>query len=260
MIFFDESKPNKYAALKKLLVPKKLLHTNPKSHYERLKYHRYGENDGSYVLPEIWYDFNVLSYGIGNDPEGVSFETSISDRCKTLHMYDGSIMMPPIEIDGEFFSFNVDAQNFKSHVDKATYDKSARRNILKMDIEGHEYSVLSNNLKTLLKFDALCIEFHSLIEEIPSGWELEPQLREAKKLDKRDLFTELNKEFYLWHIHGNNHGPRYVDFPDSIEVTYINKHAALNSGPVDFSFPIECDTANYKGVKDYVLDWWIWLR
>lgn len=257
MIYFDSSKPNKYRDLKKLLIPHKL---------ESLTWERFGERDGSYVLAKELSHFEgnrVLSYGVGDDPAGVSFETRLSDEGDYVHAYDGSIDEFPKQIQGniKFFKEFATAENFKDHIDLLLQEGDGHsQNILKMDIEGNEYDWLTEENLNLLSnnFNQFVIEVHSLIEEVPEGWVVEPQMIEAKNNPKKvkKFFEDLNKHFYLFHLHGNNHSPRYVDFPDSLELTYINKKAARSFGYNLVSFPIVgLDKPNYNEREDYVLDW-----
>ena len=131
-----------------------------------------------------------------------------------------------------------------------------------MDIEGCEYDWLTEeNLKILFDtFDQLTLEVHGLIEEVPDGWIIDPPIQDAKdNLQKKiDFFKRLNEYFYLFHIHGNNHSPRFVDFPDSLELTYVNKKVCkklgINNNPCPDN---DVDEANYEGREDYVLDWWV---
>ena len=257
MIFFDENNPNKYKKLKKLLVPKKTEITPKKV--------KVGSGDGGYVLDPSRVD-TVLSYGIGENKEAMSFEIEMLKMGCKVHMYDGALEQLPIKNpekkggDPKFFSENLDADNFKKHVNRLQI-KSRNTAVLKMDIEGHEYSWLtSDNLKILSdNFGQFCIEVHSLIEETPQGWVLEPQLKEAKENKQKVLsfFQKLNDKFTLTHIHGNNHSPRYVDLPDCLELTYVNNDV-IGVGGIDYSrFPVDgLDEPNYNMREDYVLDWW----
>ena len=252
MIFFDENNPNKYRELKKLLVPKDC----------NLEFKRFGSKDGSYVLPANIQNANILSYGIGSDPNGVSFEKSLDKDCNILHMYDGSIDSPPIKFDhGVFYKEYLTESNFKDHINKFT-DTFSGPSILKMDIEGNEYDWLTKKNEELLyyNFDIFAVELHSLIQEIPDGWVLEPQLLDTKQNPNKPLsfLKRLNEHFFPWHIHGNNHSPRYVDFPDSLEVTFLNRAIyGKNLKKRKEKFPLDIDEPNFDGRPDYVLDWWL---
>jgi hypothetical protein len=177
-------------------------------------------------------------------------------------MYDGSIDQPPLKIEptSKFFKEFLTSDNFKYHCDSFSSEEK-KKNILKIDVEGCEYDWLTeDNLEIISKkFGQVILEVHSLIEEIPEGWVLEPEMIEAKKdRDKVERFFHLmNSKFHLFHLHGNNHAPSYVDFPDSMELTYVNKDCSTFS-EVDYSeFPIEgLDEPNYDSKPDYVLNWW----
>jgi len=273
MLFFDENNPNKYAALKKELVPHNLIYL-PDVKYEKKKF---GKGDGSYVL--AFYDDNfygesisVLSYGVGDDPLGVSFEQSLSEvgaKSLIINMYDGSIDELPAAVDSAlFFKEHLTPDNFKDHVADLLGDGYmsgiSRPNvlILKMDIEGNEYNWFTDeNLEILAnKFDQFTLEVHGLIEETPDDWIIEPAIQDAKNnLQKKvDFFKKLNQHFYLFHIHGNNHAPRYVDFPDSLELTYVNKRICDSIGVSQQRCPdLSVDEPNFDGRPEFVLDWWI---
>lgn len=269
MTFFDPENPNKYSALKKLIVPFYLLNRGRDKSFSR---ERIGKKDGSYVLANhIGYftgkSVSLLSYGIGNDPLGVSFEEEFSKLdCAevNIEMFDGSIDEPPANIPfSNFHKENLTAENFKDHIELIKSHNSDI-NILKMDIEGHEYDFLTKeNMKLVYEyFDQFTIEVHSLIEEIPEGWSLEPQLEKFKQKEseekKRTFFKLLNDSFNLFHIHANNHAPKYVDFPDSLELTYLSNKISYSFGVSNQRFPIEgLDEPNYDGRPDYRLDYWI---
>ena len=82
---------------------------------------------------------------------------------------------------------------------------------------------------------------------------------DPEKTDGYDeFFKKLNQHFYLFHIHGNNHAPRYVDFPDSLELTYVNKRVCDSIGVSQQRCPdLSVDEPNFDGRPDYVLDYWI---
>lgn len=260
MIFFDERNPNKYKEIKKLLVP--YMH-------EGVKKVKVGKGDGGYVV-NLTHCATVLSYGIGSDPEGVSFETSMLDFGCRVDMYDGSIEEFPLDLKefggiSNFYSEYLTPYNFKDHVEKIKKDSYCLEPfnaVLKMDIEGHEYDWLTDeNLQILANnFGQFTVEVHSLIEEIPEDWKVEPQLLAAKKNPEKVIkfFEKLNSQFDLWHIHANNHAPRYVDFPDSLELTYLNSNIYTDNCGVDYSnYPIKgLDEPNFEGREDYILDWW----
>ncbi len=273
MLYFDPENPNKYAALKKELVPHDLVYRldceNEDLKYEKEKF---GKGDGSYVLAncdDYFYGERLflLSYGIGDDPLGVSFEQSFDNeelglKALTIHAYDGSIDSLPAPINHTcFFKEYLTKDNFKNHV-KWLDIVSPTLSVLKMDVEGCEYEFLTDeNLKILAdNFDQFTLEVHGLIEESPEGWVYNEQTLEAKKnlSMKVDFFKKLNQHFYLFHIHGNNHAPRYVDFPDSLELTYVNKRICDSIGVSQQRCPdSSVDEPNFDGRPEFILDWWI---
>lgn len=268
MIFFDEQNPNKYSKLKDLFVPHivspKGWNWKGRKQDELYEFMRCGTGDGSYIMPRQMVDnadLKILSYGIGDDPEGVSFEQSL-DKFPIV-MYDGSIDEVPAKVKkGKFYKEFLCADNFHSHLKENGFGGGTNFNVLKMDIEGHEYEWLTDDNMDLLfsYFTVVCIEVHSLIEEVPEGWTLEPQLKQAKGdlAGKLRFFHDMNQNFWLWHMHANNHAPRYVDFPDSLELTYINKKWGRSQGIRCEKFPIDgLDEPNFDGRNDYVLDWWL---
>ena len=267
MIFFDPRNPNKYENLKRELIPYTLNDLNDKNLIKK----KFGNGDGGYILAchDKYFDnesFSFLSYGIGGDPSGVSFEQSLDKigiKNLFIDMYDGSIDSLPTEVSGSsFFKEYLTPYNFKKHVTNLIEKSNSDKFILKMDIEGCEYDWLTEeNLKILFDtFDQLTLEVHGLIEEVPDGWIIDPPIQDAKdNLQKKiDFFKRLNEYFYLFHIHGNNHSPRFVDFPDSLELTYVNKKVCkklgINNNPCPDN---DVDEANYEGREDYVLDWWV---
>lgn len=259
MIYFDSKNPNKYSGLKKLLVP----HLFWNEFGDFLTKKRYGNGDGSYVLcPErINSDCAILSYGIGEDKSGTGFERELSPT-NPVFCYDPN----PKSVEalwGTSCSFSQEAltkDNFKYHC--AGLEENGENHILKMDIEGAEYDWLTNDNFDILcnNFGQLTFEVHGLIEESPEGWVYNEHVIRAKnnlKL-KEDFFKKLNKEFTLFHIHGNNHSPRYVDFPDSLELTYLRNSKEYLTEPDNSRYPKEgLDKPNFDGREDYVLDWWI---
>lgn len=262
MIFFDETNPNKYSKLKKALVPFDLYDEEASCFFQKK---RFGSGDGGYVLASHEFYFkdksiSVLSYGVGNDPKGLGFECEFSKLGANLHLYDGSVESIPVDIpNAKFWSENLCESNFKRHIKNF---KKGDINILKMDIEGCEYgwSKEENIELSFDVFDQIAIEVHGMIEESPEGWKYNEETIEAKKhLNlKLDFLKRLNDRFYLFHIHGNNHSPRYVDFPDSLELTYVNKKKADRYGINKTRCPDKnVDEPNFDGRPDYILDFWI---
>lgn len=255
MIFFDPNNPNKYKKVKKLLVPRSIFN---------FRFKRIGENDGSYVLPESISDnLAVLSYGIGDDPMGVSFEQEIDKNLNNyLQMYDGSIDEVPVKLSDRalFFKEFLTPENFINHFKLFQKNRTQKYSVLKMDIEGCEYNWLNDvNYYLLNTFDVFCVEVHGLIEERPQGWVFPEAMEEVKKDGEKVLsfLKRIKENFVLFHMHGNNHSPRYVDLPDSLELTYVHKRNIYKNTVRKEKFPVDIlDKPNYNAADDYVLDWW----
>ena len=259
MIYFDEKSPNKYSSLKKLITP------NDISGLTRV---RYGQKDGSYVMAkEIFEGSRVLSYGINSDPNGCSFEEDVFEICEEIHMYDGSIDGYParknLPDNASFYKEFVTKDNFKSHFDKI-FKSNESKYTIKMDIDGCEYDIfMEDNLDIISKhISQISFECHGLIEEHPPEWNVLQKILDIKKdMPKKEKFLNwLNKHFVLFHAHGNNHCPRYMDFPETLEMLYVNKKEIQDCVfiPCNYSMPIEgLDSPNYDGRSDYILDWWL---
>jgi len=82
--------------------------------------------------------------------------------------------------------------------------------LLKMDIEGGEYDVVDAVVRHAAKVACFVVEFHSL-----GG--------RAEAFDA--AIAALSGPFHVVHVHGNNCRPydASIDFPDTIEVTFVNR-------------------------------------
>jgi hypothetical protein len=118
-----------------------------------------------------------------------------------------------------------------------------------MDIEGGEYPwLLSLNEELLHNFKQIVIEFHGITND---GWN-------AVYYDKVKCLEKLAKTHYIVHAHGNNHGPVVNNFPDVIELTYVNKkyfesEPTLNTKPLPIP---ELDFPNKLNNKDIDLNFY----
>jgi hypothetical protein len=127
---------------------------------EKLK--RYGSvGDGGYVLPinAVNKSKFLISGGIENNNE---FEINLARLGITGIQIDNSIEKPPTLHKKLSFMRATLGNLHEVDIDDLTAGFPARVNgILKLDIEGAEYSVL-NSLKDLDKFNAITVEFHNL--------------------------------------------------------------------------------------------------
>lgn len=87
---------------------------------------------------------------------------------------------------------------------------------LKMDIEGSEYDVIEDILKYKNKINGIVIEFHNL-----------------KQLWNEFIYlvTELNNDYEIIHLHGNNCGGTIADtqVPNLVEVSFMKRTLLTSS-------------------------------
>ena len=127
---------------------------------EKLK--RYGSvGDGGYVLPvkAVNKSIFLISGGIENNNE---FEINLARLGITGIQIDNSIDKPPVLHKNLSFIRATLGNIHEVDINKLiTRFPASASGILKLDIEGAEYSVM-NSLKNLDKFNAVTVEFHNL--------------------------------------------------------------------------------------------------
>lgn len=177
------------------------------------------QNDGGYVVVKDFSknDF-LISMGVADD---INFEADISPLIAGIDLYDDSIQALPGKIsNGKFFKERIGKFPNISIADAILRTEHTQDLILKMDIEGSEWEVLSQLAVTdLLKFRQLIIEFHFLANS------LEPIDYDSKI----SVLKKLAENFYILNSHPNNCGDLFVIenllLPDVIEVTYVRKNS-----------------------------------
>ena len=122
-------------------------------------------------------------------------------------------------------------------------------NILQMDIEGSEYSViLDTPIETLKKFRIILIEFHDFdLLFSKFGFDI-----------IESCFNKLLREFKVVHIHPNNCCGSFVQngisLPRVLEFSFINKNRLSK---IDYSnatdFPHNLDVKNVKELEEITL-------
>lgn len=194
----------------------------------------------------------VYSYGINND---ISFENDLLQYTRSpIFMYDHTI--EDIPFHREQFRFKKEegnTENLIKHINE-TFPRSNKL-LLKMDIEGCEWDLLENlNEVILTRFEQMVIEFHNLAF-LQNEYFGQFNITYNKMLN---VFSKLNKHFYLGHIHGNNCGG-FKDIPNTIECTYIRKDMVWGSPSIETqAYPIPgIDYPNNINLPDYRLDWWL---
>ena len=124
-------------------------------------------NDGGYVVMELPGTYDVLiSGGIGKD---VTFEQQmmqLNPDIQTCLAFDGTINFLPCENKDpkiKFYRQNLGASNNSRICNLSQHLKDVRNAFLKIDIEGHEFRLLSSlYMHDLLKnVKQLIVEFHT---------------------------------------------------------------------------------------------------
>lgn len=110
--------------------------------------------------------------------------------------------------------------------------------MLKIDIEGDEFEILKDINIYSDQIHTLIIEFHELNKNY-------------SKFEK--LIKEINKKFYIIHIHGNNvTGINELGLPNTLEISFLNYNLFFNENKKTKSkFPIKnLDFPNHKYIED----------
>ncbi|MCF2907725.1 FkbM family methyltransferase [Pseudoalteromonas sp. DL2-H2.2] len=112
---------------------------------------------------------------------------------------------------------------------------------LKMDIEGAEYQVIDDLCKHADRINVVAAEFHHL---------------DTHTEHFNQFIAAMSERFHVVHIHGNNYG-RYVDtidFPETVEITFINKTLMPDAQASTHSYPVAgLDFPNNPKKPDYSL-------
>ncbi len=208
-------------------------------------------NDGGYVLPkQLLQDSECLfSYGINND---ITFdEHYIQLTGKKVYAYDHTIeniysKHPDLFTwykEGLSGTNKEQTDNFLNHYRQL---KLSKRVLLKIDVEGCEYEWLENtDIQKLASITTgIVIEFHYLSDETYRNRFI-------------TILENLNKHFYLCHVHGNNCGSTFeykgYIVPEVLELTFISKEIIKDVELDKASYPTELDSPNAAQLKDYVL-------
>ena len=109
--------------------------------------------------------------------------------------------------------------------------------VVKIDIEGSEYRILSDIVKMKDSIDILIIEFH----------DIDIHLENIKK-----FITDFN--FHITHLHVNNYSnPDVNGLPKDIEVTF-QKHSAIVENS-NTRYPLSIDMPSNKLQPDFDIQW-----
>jgi len=215
--------------------------------------------DGGYV---VWVEPAqttlcdvAWSYGVDTD---ISFERQLAANA-VVHLFDHTVACLPSWHPN--FIFHREALSDKvlpgvagtlnSHFNLLNA-ASDQRLLLKMDVEGAEYSaLLSADDGVISRIDQLCLELH---------WLLRPDRGGSFEL-KALALERIQKHFVLLHAHGNNYGDiGYCDgceLPDVLEVLYVNRRLLGDEDLQPNSRPLpdpQLDAQNCAFVPDVALN------
>lgn len=211
-------------------------------------------NDGGYVMLDNFGLSKVAySFGIFDD---VTWDKYMVEHGFDVYMYDHTIEGLPEENDKfHWKKIGLSGIYKEEYPELRTLPMLLEDNghsgqkhmILKMDIEGAEWSCFSNlQEKYLEQFDQLLLELHDMNN--PYKYELITRV-----LDK------LNQSHQLVHVHGNNNDVytmvNGLVMPNVIEVTYL-KRDLCDFEEMDSCFPDELDRANNESWPDIFLGKW----
>jgi hypothetical protein len=209
-----------------------------------------GNADGAYLLPDDLDGIKALfSPGVA---EVATFETAMGARGITCYLADASVTSPPFE--NPAFHFEAKFLGLRETQEFTTidawvdaYEPGDHDLLLQMDIEGAEWTVLSNVSDHLLgRFRIIVLEVHSM------GQLLDPYGKQIIM----EVLTRMLSTHHLVHNHPNNCGRlfrcRGVEVPDVMEMTFLRKDRAEPLGYAR-TFPHPLDIVNSSNLPLQIL-------
>jgi hypothetical protein len=212
-----------------------------------------GSGDGSYVLVDRLRKIQpVLSFGIG---PSVQFESDMATRGHDVLMFDHTVDKLPAEHE----RLTWFREGIMSHSDPEknlfTLAEHAEKlppgccnAILKMDVEGAEWSIFNTTSMDLLcRFEQITFELHDLARLEDNDFN--PVARNA--------FLMLASCFTLCHVHANNFGNIRViancfPIPEALELTYIRTDLVTRA-PSSTVYPTELDRPNFHQFPELMM-------
>jgi hypothetical protein len=216
---------------------------------------RRGHNaDGGYVMLDDHID-NTVAYSLGISDE-VSWDLDMAKSGCQVFQYDHTIQRAPrVHPNLHFSRIGIAGRSspdgvFKSLSDLVHENGNDGRSdmILKMDIEGSEWSVVRElRQSTLNQFSHVLIEWHFDFHEIAGVDSLGLVLSTLEKI---------NASHQVIHVHANNCGRMAVvagvSIPEGIEVTYVRRNSHLFE-ECRKVYPTPLDRPNDPNMPDYIL-------
>jgi len=177
-----------------------------------------------------------------------------------IFMYDPTInALPQYNKRFHFFKEGISGIEVKEqslntleHFVKRNGHEDKDNMILKMDVEGAEWSFLSTVSSELLgKFDQMVFEFHFMTQ---------PKDLSVMSATLACL-NKINQTHSLVHLHANNYGSVLilddkVLFPDVLELTYVKTSNYELVDDENICLPIALDRSNNGATQDIPLGFW----
>ena len=218
------------------------------------KYTRVGQQyDGGYIMlddvPSRKIDA-AYSFGISSD---VSWDEEIAGLGIDIYMYDHTIEKLPKQ-NPRFHFFKEGVTGDPEEKGLETLSNLIRRNghersknlLLKMDIEGYEWSVFEETPSAVIgQFVQIVIELHGLI----------PSRSKADLSQLLSVLKKINQTHQSVHVHANGHCPiswlGELALPNLLEVTYVRRaDYADRLVPNTRTFPTEIDQPTFPWLPD----------
>ena len=215
-------------------------------------------NDGGYIMVDNFRPAGVAySFGIKDD---VSWDWDMAARGYNIFMYDPTIdALPQNHERFHFFKEGIlgieikeQSMNTLENFIKLNGHENKEDMILKMDVEGAEWSFLSTvTSETLNQFDQMVFEFHDLTK---------PKDQSVMNATLACI-NKINKTHSLIHLHANNCGSLLILddkilFPDVLELTYVRTSNYELVDDENIFLPIPIDQPNNKDAQEIPLGFW----
>jgi hypothetical protein len=208
------------------------------------KYRRIGRDyDGGYVMVDDFPSSIEAAYSLGINDD-VSWDEEIANRGIPIFMYDHTIdRLPKLNPLFKFFREGVSGSaagaGFEtlSNLIRRNGHQNAKNLILKMDIEGYEWSVLKDTPDELMeKFSQIVVELHDIT---PKGTDYEFQ-------GILSVLKKINTTHQAVHVHANGNSQVYwfcgLALPSLLEVTFVRRSSyGSRLVPNTRAYPTEID-------------------
>jgi hypothetical protein len=217
------------------------------------------KSDGGYIVAKELLEREkfVLSYGVGNTPEAVSFDLHLASEGYTIFMFDGTIKRLPLHHSNfVFINENVASNNIERHLTQCNI-KNSNLVTAKIDIEGCEYELFENcNSKVFDQCCQLIVEFHDLLPiNFPGYVSLIPFKEDMPR--KIKILKRILISYEIFHLHGNNFSYSNLDIPNVIEITFVRKDLIKRKKIESIPYPIiNLDFPCNAKREDLILQWW----